>query len=228
MEALIRWQHPEKGLLSPAEIIPVAETSRLIVEIGNWILTEACKQLKQWRDSGFCDIRIAVNISIRQLADKDLQQLIAELLQQYALPAQSLELEITESCLQNELIYIRCLEQLENLGIPISIDDFGTGYSCLSSLKNLPIRRLKIDQSFVKGIPYDTNDCAIAAAILALAQKLNLQVTAEGIETYEQADFLGNLGCHELQGYLLSKPVDPEQIPYLIQKLPDRLNSLKF
>ncbi|MXS81639.1 EAL domain-containing protein [Nitrosomonas oligotropha] len=227
VEALIRWQHPVKGLLSPAEIIPVAETSRLIVEIGNWILAEACRQLKQWRDEGFSDLRVAVNISIRQLADKDLQQFIAKLLQQYALPAHSLELEITESCLQNELIYIRCLEQLESLGIPISIDDFGTGYSCLSSLKNLPIRRLKIDQSFVKGIPYDTNDCAIAAAILALAQKLNLQVTAEGIETYEQADFLGNLGCDELQGYLLSKPVDAEQIPYLLRKLPDRLNTLK-
>lgn len=228
VEALIRWQHPVKGLLSPAEIIPVAETSRLIVEIGNWILTEACRQLNQWRAEGLNDLRIAVNISIRQLADKHLQKFIADLLQQYSLPAHLLELEITESCLQNELIYITCLEQLKNLGIPISIDDFGTGYSCLSSLKNLPIHRLKIDQSFVKNIPHDNNDCAIAAAILALAQKLNLQVTAEGIETYDQIDFLNNLGCDELQGYLLSKPVDPEQIPYLIKKLPDRLRALKF
>ncbi len=228
VEALIRWQHPVKGLLSSAEIIPVAETSRLIVEIGNWILTEACRQLNQWRAEGLNDLRIAVNISIRQLADKHLQKFIADLLQQYSLPAHLLELEITESCLQDELIYITCLEQLKDLGIPISIDDFGTGYSCLSSLKNLPIHRLKIDQSFVKNIPHDNNDCAIAAAILALAQKLNLQVTAEGIETYDQIDFLSNLGCDELQGYLLSKPVGPEQIPYLIKKLPGRLKALKF
>ncbi|MGZ0020346.1 two-component system response regulator [Nitrosomonas sp. wSCUT-2] len=228
VEALIRWQHPVKGLLSPAEIIPVAETSRLIVEIGNWILMEACKQLAHWRAEGFTDLRIAVNISIRQLADKHLQQLIAELLKQYDLPARLLELEVTESCLQNEVIYISNLEQLENLGIPISIDDFGTGYSCLSSLKNLPIRRLKIDQSFVKGIPHDSNDCAIAAAILAMAQKLNLQVTAEGIEIYDQAFFLGNLGCQELQGYLLSKPVPAERIPYLIRKLPDRIDAFNI
>ncbi|AEJ01733.1 response regulator receiver modulated diguanylate cyclase/phosphodiesterase with PAS/PAC sensor(s) [Nitrosomonas sp. Is79A3] len=228
VEALIRWQHPVKGLLSPAEIIPVAETGRLIVEIGNWILTEACRQLNQWRAEGLNGLRIAVNISIRQLADKHLQKFIAELLQQYSLPAHLLELEITESCLQDELIYITCLEQLKNLGIPISIDDFGTGYSCLSSLKNLPIHRLKIDQSFVKNIPHDNNDCAIAAAILALAQKLNLQVTAEGIETYEQIDFLSNLGCDEFQGYLFSRPVSHDQIPYLIKKLPDRLKALKF
>lgn len=228
VEALIRWQHPVKGLLSPAEIIPVAETSRLIVEIGNWILVEACKQLRQWHAEGLNDLRIAVNISIRQLADKHLQQLIADLLKQHEIPAHLLELEVTESCLQNEVIYISNLEQLENLGIPISIDDFGTGYSCLSSLKNLPIRRLKIDQSFVKGIPHDSNDCAIAAAILAMAQKLNLQVTAEGIETYDQAFFLGNLGCHELQGYLLSKPVPAERIPYLIRKFPDRIDAFNF
>lgn len=228
VEALIRWQHPVKGLLSPAEIIPVAETGRLIVEIGNWILTEACRQLSLWRAEGLNDLRIAVNISIRQLTDKHLQKFIAELLQQFSLPAHLLELEITESCLQNELIHISCLEQLKSLGIPISIDDFGTGYSCLSSLKNLPIHRLKIDQSFVKNIPHDDNDCAIAAAILALAQKLNLQVTAEGIETHDQIDFLSNLGCDELQGYLLSRPVDPDQIPYLINRLPDLLKALKF
>jgi len=228
VEALIRWQHPTKGILSPAEIIPIAEASRLIIEIGNWILTEACKQLNQWRAAGICDLRIAVNVSIRQLADKHLQKFIAELLAQYSLPAHLLELEITESCLQDELMYITCLEQLESLGIPISIDDFGTGYSCLSSLKNLPINRLKIDQSFVKGIPRDSSDCAIAAAILVLAQKLNLQVTAEGIETLEQSNFLTDLGCNELQGFLLGKPVIPEQIPDLIKQLanPVRVSKL--
>lgn len=225
VEALIRWQHSEKGLLSPVEIIPVAETSRLIIEIGNWVLTEACRQLSQWRADGMGDLRVAVNISIRQLSDKNLYKFIAELLQQFALPPQLLELEVTESCLQDELIYINCLEQLESLGISISIDDFGTGYSCLSSLKNLPINRLKIDQSFVKGIPDDSNDCAIAAAILVLAQKLGLQVIAEGIETQDQITFLTDLGCNELQGYLLSRPVAPDQIPDLIRKFPTRLRT---
>ncbi len=220
VEALIRWEHPHKGLLSPAEVIPVAETSRLIIEIGNWILTEACHQLSVWRNHGIDDLRIAVNLSIRQLADKNLMKFIADLLQQYAVPAHLLELEVTESCLQDELLYINSLEQLDKQGIQIAIDDFGTGYSCLSSLKNLPIRRLKIDQSFVRGIPDDSNDCAIASAIQVLAQKLGLEVVAEGIETLEQIHFLTQLGCDELQGYLLSKPVAPELIPEIIRKLP--------
>lgn len=227
VEALIRWKHPKRGLLLPAEIIPVAETSRLIIDIGNWVLKEACKQLHQWRTDGLDNLRMSVNVSIRQLADNNLQKFIAKLLHQYSLPAHSLELEITESCLQNELIYISCLEQLKKLGILISIDDFGTGYSCLSSLKNLPIHRLKIDQSFVKGIPLDKNDCAIATAVLALAQKLNLQVTAEGIETYDQITFLLGHGCNELQGYWLSKPVSPKHIPDLIRDFPDQLADLK-
>lgn len=224
VEALIRWQHPLKGLLLPIDIIPVAETSRLIIDIGNWVLTEACKQLSQWQANGLNDLRIAVNVSIRQLSDKNFHNFIAKLLYQYSLPAHLLELEITESCLQDELIYINCLEQLENLGICISIDDFGTGYSCLSSLKNLPIHRLKIDQSFVKGIPKDDNDCAIASAIMVLAQKLGLQVIAEGIEVQEQIVFLTELGCNELQGYLLSKPVTAEHIPELIKNLTIRPN----
>lgn len=227
VEALIRWKHPKRGLLLPAEIIPVAETSRLIIDIGNWVLKEACKQLHQWRTDGLDNLRMSVNVSIRQLADNNLQKFIAKLLHQYSLPAHSLELEITESCLQNELIYISCLEQLKKLGILISIDDFGTGYSCLSSLKNLPIHRLKIDQSFVKGIPLDKNDCAIATAVLALAQKLNLQVTAEGIETYDQITFLLGHGCNELQGYWLSKPISPKHIPDLIRDFPDQLADLK-
>lgn len=225
VEALIRWQHPSKGLLLPIDIIPVAETSRLIIDIGNWVLTEACKQLSQWHTNGLSDLRIAVNISIRQLADKNFHNFIAKLLHQYAFPPHLLELEVTESFLQDELIYINCLEQLENLGLSISIDDFGTGYSCLSSLKNLPIHSLKIDQSFVKGIPKDDNDCAIAAAILVLAQKLGLKVIAEGIEAQEQVTFLTELGCNELQGYLLSKPVAAQHIPELIKNLPHQRSN---
>ena len=150
VEALIRWQHPVKGLLSPAEIVPVAEASGLIVAIGNWVLREACRQLSVWRVLGFSDLHIAVNISVRQFSDNYLPILIADLLEEYKLPAHLLELEITESCLQNDLVNVTCLQQLEKLGVSISIDDFGTGYSCMSSLKNLPIHRLKIDRSFIK------------------------------------------------------------------------------
>lgn len=218
VEALIRWQHPVKGLLPPAEIVPVAEASGLIVAIGNWVLREACRQLSIWRAIGLTDLRIAVNISVRQFSDNYLPVLIANLLEEYKLPAHLLELEITESCLQNDLVNIACLQQLEKLGVSISIDDFGTGYSCMSSLKNLPIHRLKIDRSFIKDIPQDKNDCAIAAAILALAKELNLEVIAEGIETQEQVDFLAKSACTELQGFLFGKPVVPEQIPDLIKK----------
>lgn len=226
VEALIRWQHPVKGLLSPAEIIPVAEVSGLILAIGNWVLREACRQLSVWREAGFHDLRISVNISIRQFSDNHLPLFIAGLLAEYHLPAHLLELEITESCLQNDLVNITCLQQLEKLGVSISIDDFGTGYSCMSSLKNLPIHRLKIDQSFIKDIPQDKNDCAIAAAILALSKELNLKVVAEGIETSEQVNFLNNLGCNDLQGFLFGRPVAPEQIPDLIRNRPDHPTTL--
>ncbi|SFK72069.1 diguanylate cyclase (GGDEF) domain-containing protein [Nitrosomonas aestuarii] len=218
VEALIRWQHPVKGLLSPVEIIPIAERSRLIITIGNWVLTEACRQLFQWRSEGLCDLGVAVNISIRQFSDTQLPKLIAKLMHRYDLPSHLLELEITESCLQNELTNNASLQELEKLGVSISIDDFGTGYSCMSSLKNLPIHKLKIDHSFIKDIPLDRNDCAIAAAILALSKELNLKVVAEGIEKSEQIAFLDDHGCDELQGYLLGKPVPADQIPGLIKK----------
>lgn len=172
----------------------------------------------QWRSEGFCDLGIAVNISIRQFSDTQLPKLIAKLIHKYALPSHLLELEITESCLQDELTKNVCLQELENLGVSISIDDFGTGYSCMSSLKNLPIHKLKIDHSFIKHIPLDRNDCAIAAAILALSKELNLKVVAEGIEKSEQIDFLDDHGCDELQGYLLGKPMPPDQIPGLIKQ----------
>ncbi|SET31440.1 diguanylate cyclase (GGDEF) domain-containing protein [Nitrosomonas marina] len=217
VEALIRWQHPEKGLLFPSEIIPVAESSKLMVEIGNWVLAEACRQLNVWRSEGLSDLGIAVNMSIRQFSDARLTKLIDQLLHQYGLPAHSLELEITESCLQDDLVDNAHLRELEKSGISISIDDFGTGYSCMSSLKNLPIHKLKIDRSFIKDIPHDKNDCAIASAILALGKELNLKVVAEGIEFPEQVDFLDAHGCDEFQGFLFSKPVLPGKITELIK-----------
>lgn len=218
VEALIRWRHPEKGLLLPAEIIPVAESSKLIIDIGNWVLTEACRQLNVWRSQGFCDLSIAVNVSIRQFSDTQLTKLVGQLLHQYDLPAHCLELEITESCLQDELVDNEHIIELEKSGILISIDDFGTGYSCMSSLKHLPIHKLKIDRSFIKDLPQNKNDRAIAAAILALAKEFNLKVVAEGIETPEQVTFLNNHGCDQLQGFLFSKPVSPKEMTELIKK----------
>ena len=226
VEALIRWQHPDKGMLSPAEIIPVAEASSLIIEIGNWVLTEACRQLSEWRANGLCDIRVAVNISIRQLTCNQLPALITFLLRQYKLPSHLLELEITESCLQNDDANIACLKELEKLGVSISIDDFGTGYSCMSSLKHLPIHRLKIDQTFVRDIPGDQNDCAISSAIVALGRRLNMQVIAEGVETAEQVQFLMSLGCDELQGYYFSRPVTPREVFELTDKLSNKIMPL--
>ncbi|MCB1950054.1 EAL domain-containing protein [Nitrosomonas sp.] len=219
VEALIRWQHPKKGLLFPAEIIPVAESSRLMIDIGSWVLSEACRQLSVWRSEGLYNLGIAVNMSIRQFSDTRLTKLIDQLLHKYSLPAHLLELEITESCLQDELVDNAYLRELEKSGVSISIDDFGTGYSCMSSLKNLPIHKLKIDRSFIKDIPRDKNDCAIAAAILALAKELNLKVIAEGIEFPEQVNFLDKHGCDEFQGFLFSKPVLPSKITELIKAM---------
>jgi diguanylate cyclase (GGDEF)-like protein len=227
VEALIRWQHPTNGLLPPIEIIPVAEASGLIVDIGNWVLDEACRQLCEWHKNGLPDMRMAVNVSIRQLADKRLPEFVEKLLQQYSLPPHLLELEVTESCLQNDTTNVICLQKLEKLGVSISIDDFGTGYSCMSSLKFLPIRRLKIDQAFVRDIPGDKNDCAIAAAIMALGRQLNMEVIAEGVETVEQVGFLGSIGCDELQGYYFSRPVEARSISELINSLPVQIQAAK-
>jgi diguanylate cyclase (GGDEF)-like protein/PAS domain S-box-containing protein len=226
VEALIRWHHPQLGLLSPGEVIPVAESSTLIINIGEWVLEDACRQLSEWREQGLGDIRVAVNISIRQLGDDQLPDFVAELLQRYLLPAHLLELEITESCLQNDAGYIMCLQRLAKLGVTISIDDFGTGYSCMSSLKHLPIGRLKIDQAFVRDIPMDNNDCAIASAILALGHQLNMEVVAEGVETMEQIEFLDAIGCDELQGYFFGKPGPADEIPVLVNQLGSRLGKL--
>lgn len=225
LEALIRWQHPELGLVSAAEIIPIAEMSVLIVEIGEWVIDEVCCQYHQWSESGLSPVRIAINVSVRQLQDRRLVSVVADALTRHQVPAEHLEFEVTESCLQDNESSVRCLQELERLGVPISIDDFGTGYSCMSSLKKLPIHRLKIDQAFVRDIPASDSDCAIASAIIALGQQLKLKVIAEGIESKDQAEYMRSAGCDELQGFLFSRPLPAADIQKLLFQAKSRKNA---
>lgn len=216
-EALIRWNRPGLGLVPPLEFIPLAEESGLIVSIGNWVLETACSQAAAWHREGKARVRIAVNISARQIHHKDFVAQIARTLTTCRLPAELLELEITESSiLENLEETVRKLQQLKMMGVNIAIDDFGTGYSSLSYLKQLPIDRLKIDRTFVKDVPEDRDDCAIVRTIIAMSDSLGLSVIAEGVETQEQLDFLRGEGCREVQGYLISKPVPVEEFATLL------------
>ena len=190
----------------------MAEESNLIVDIGDWVIDEACRQYRCWVDAGAKRMRIAVNVSARQLRDPGFVGTVANALKTHRMPGEFLELEVTESSLQNSEASVSALRRAESLGVYISIDDFGTGYSCMSSLKLLPIHRLKIDQSFVRDIPDERNDCAIVTAIIVLGHELGLRVIAEGIETPEQADFIRTAGCDELQGYLFSVPLPADEL----------------
>lgn len=213
VEALIRWQSPELGKVSPTEFIPVAEVSGLIMEISDWVLMTACVQGKQWLDEGLQGLRISVNLSAVQFRQPHLAQKVADILAATEFPATLLELEITESIMMSkqDMILIS-LNELKALGVQISIDDFGTGYSSLSYLKRLPIDKIKVDQSFVRDIATDANDAAIVTAIIAMGHGLNLGVIAEGVETRAQLDFLVGKGCHRVQGYYFSEPVAAEAI----------------
>ncbi|MFC4235183.1 EAL domain-containing protein [Thalassospira xianhensis] len=211
-EALIRWNHPENGLLGPAEIIPVAEQSGLIVEIGQWVVEEACAQARRWQDEGQNPIRIAINVSVRQMRSPGFAKAVQNVLTDTELDPKWLEIEVTESMIQDEDIMIDTLHELRAVGVSVAIDDFGTGYSCLRSIKSLPIERIKIDRAFINGIPQNTDDAALAGAMIAMARTLGLKVTAEGVETAAQQDFLRAQGCSELQGFLFSKPVPAEQL----------------
>ena len=213
VEALLRWRNPELGLVSPAQFIPLAEESGLIDAIGDWVLRQACAQGAQWRRAGLPPLVIAVNLSTRQFRQSRLVERIEDILRDSGLPAQHLELEITEGMLmQNPELATATLHALHRLGVRISIDDFGTGYSSLSYLKRFPVHALKIDQSFVRDLPGNTDDIAIVTAIVSLATSLRLGVIAEGIETAEQHAFLLGLNCPLGQGYLFSRPVAPEEI----------------
>ena len=209
VEALIRWRHPERGLVSPAAFIPLAEETGLILPIGDWTLRTACRQNKAWQLSGLPPIVVSVNVSARQFQEKDWVERVAAALEESGLEARYLELELTESLIMQDVQQaVETMHRLEKLGVHLAIDDFGTGYSSLSALKRFPVGRLKIDQSFVQDLPGDTDDAAIAQAIISLAHSLQLRVIAEGVETRDQLDFLHEAGCNEIQGYYLSRPID--------------------
>ncbi|MCK9363785.1 MAG: EAL domain-containing protein [Syntrophales bacterium] len=219
MEALIRWKHPDRGLIPPLQFIPLAEASGLIIPIGEFVIRTVCGQIKTWQEAGYKQVNIALNISGRQFDQPNLIEIVKEALQDTLISPQCLELEITESVImRNPEKAIQILTELNALGIGISIDDFGTGYSSLSYLKRLPLDYLKIDQSFVKGLASDSRDQAIVRAIIAMAHSLNLKTIAEGVETKEQLSFLQEHGCDEIQGYLFSRPLPAEEIPGILRK----------
>ena len=207
VEALIRWTSNYIGYVSPGEFIPVAEENGLIVPMGEWVLRTSCAQAQKWNKQGFSINKVAVNISVLQFARPDFPSTIESILDETGLPPGQLELEITESLLANDTYgAVDTLRKLKKIGVELSIDDFGTGYSSLSQLKNFPIDRLKIDQSFIHGVTYSKEDAAIANAIVAMSDSMNIKVLAEGVETLEQLDFLRRNGCDEVQGYLISRP----------------------
>jgi diguanylate cyclase (GGDEF)-like protein/PAS domain S-box-containing protein len=218
-EALLRWQHPEFGMVSPAEFIPIAEYCGLILPIGEWVLRSAVRQAKSWIDNGFAPMIMAVNLSAVQFRHPDLPELVTRILDEEGLPPEYLELELTEGvAMHNPQDVIAVMNNLHGRGVRMSIDDFGTGYSSLSYLKKFKVYKLKIDQSFVRDISTDPEDKAIVSAIINLAKGLGLQTIAEGVETTAQQAFLGEQGCDEMQGYLFSKPVPVDQFEALLEQ----------
>ncbi|MBP1932353.1 putative bifunctional diguanylate cyclase/phosphodiesterase [Ammoniphilus resinae] len=212
MEALLRWQHPDLGLIPPGEFIPLAEETGLIQSIGEWVIYSACTQNKAWQNQGLPPVRVAINLSATHLLQKNLPEVVAKILQTTELEPQWLELEITESAImQDKQTAIQVLDQLKQMGVHLSIDDFGTGYSSLSYLKELPINTLKIDQSFMRDIQENENSRAVTYAIISLAHHLDLSVVAEGVETEQQLDQMREKNCDAIQGFWLSRPVPPEQ-----------------
>ncbi len=212
VEALLRWSTPDEGGISPARFIPIAEETGLVVSIGAWVLREACRQMKAWLDAGLHPLRMAINLSARQLRQKDFPATVAKALVESGMPAHLLELEITESAVMEQpREAIKLLTELRQMGVTLAIDDFGTGYSSLAYLKLFPIDHLKIDRSFVADIEHDLNDRSIAFGTIALAHSLGLNVIAEGVETEDQLELLSSNGCDEIQGYLFSRPLPAEQ-----------------
>jgi len=229
MEALLRWNHPELGAISPQEFIPIAEETGLIIPLGNWIMHQACAQNAAWIKAGYQPLRVAVNLSIRQFEQKDIAEQIQNILSETGLAPEHLELEITESMVMNDINRaILTLKRLRKLGIHISVDDFGTGYSSLSYLKQFPIQCLKIDKSFVDDLCHNTDAVAIVSAIISMAGNLDLTVVAEGVETKEQMDFLRKEGCDQMQGYYYSMPLAVQEFTALLHRKMPAHNIIPF
>ncbi|WP_232784855.1 putative bifunctional diguanylate cyclase/phosphodiesterase [Psychromonas sp. MB-3u-54] len=220
-EALLRWNSAELGMVSPVEFIPIAEETGLISPIGEWVLREACRQVKEWRDDGLPEIQIAVNISVQQFAKQSLDKLVSKVLLETGLPVHCLELEITENMLMDDVEgAVETLHKLKDLGINLAIDDFGTGYSSLSYLKRFPIDKLKIDRSFITYVTTEPSDAAVTQAIISMAHNLGLTVIAEGVEEVSQLEFLRQHHCEEMQGYYFSRPL-------IVSDMEDLLRSHK-
>ncbi len=221
VEALLRWNHPEHGSISPAEFIPFAEESGLIIDIGLWVIKTACAELSRWRSAGLPEIKMAINISARQLMEDNIVEDIVNIMKDYDLPGHCVELEITENAIMSDMdSVIRKLKELSNNDISISIDDFGTGYSSLSYLHKLPIQTLKIDRIFLKESRINNSDNTIINTIVAMAKGLNLNVIAEGVETQAQLDYLREIDCSEAQGFLFGKPLPADVISQLLIQEP--------
>jgi len=213
MEALVRWQHPKKGLIYPCDFIPLAEETGLIKALDEWVLRNVSLQLKHWRDLGYTNIRLSVNLSPWHIRQRNLPQMVAAVLKETGIDAESLELEISGSvAVHNIKSAVNILGELIEMGVRVSIDDFGTCYSSLNSLKHFPISYLKIDRTFISDIADNKNANAILKSIINIAHNLNLKVVAYGVETKEQLDFLQQLGCDEIQGFYISKPLPPEDV----------------
>jgi predicted signal transduction protein with EAL and GGDEF domain len=229
-EALVRWQHPELGLVSPADFIPLAEETGLIVPIGEWVLRQACAQARAWQDAGLPPVRVSVNFSARQFRQHGLYDTITAALRQAGLAPEWLEIELTESLVMQDVNRtIDVLRGLKKMGVTVAVDDFGTGYSSLSYLRRLPIDVIKIDRAFIEHISDNPDDAAIARSIVALARSLQLKTVAEGVETGDQADFLRRHGCDTMQGFYFSRPLPADKFTELLRKnasrAPDHIHT---
>jgi EAL domain-containing protein (putative c-di-GMP-specific phosphodiesterase class I) len=217
-EALCRWQLADGRWIPPDQFIPIAEKSSLILDLGNWVIEESCKQIRAWLDEGLHGISVAINISARQFRNGNLDVQLSQAFERHGIAAHHLEIELTESMLMQEpKRAIEIMYKLKRLGVKISLDDFGTGYSSLGYLSRFPIDTLKIDQSFVRGLTTEQDDAEIASAIIGLAHRLKLQVVAEGVETGEQLAFMRTNDCNELQGYYFSKALTADDFAEMVQ-----------
>jgi EAL domain-containing protein (putative c-di-GMP-specific phosphodiesterase class I) len=228
MEALLRWTNEELGVIPPAEFIPVAEETGLILSIGEWVLRTACKQAKDWIDEGLPVVRMAVNVSGQQFILKDFPQLVAGIVKETGLEASMLELEITESVVMKDEAWAeQALAQLKALGVMLAIDDFGTGYSSFGRLRHFAVDRLKIDRSFMTSLIDSGDDRAIAAAIIAMSRSMRISVTAEGVESFPQLLFLQEHDCHEAQGFLFSRALPAPDAHKLLRRAADTTASTR-